>query len=126
MSRPVIIQGELATPDPTVWTCPRPGCSRRTEDPTGIVKAAYCAGDPRSRVAHPLTGMVQQAQPDQVVEVIPAGRDRSIVRSITLAELSPVPLELPPGVCPTCGPLVDVDNPFRREVRHRRGCPERG
>jgi len=30
--------------------------------------------------------------------------------------------------CPWCGrPLVEVDNPFRREVRHRRGeettCP---
>jgi hypothetical protein len=27
-----------------------------------------------------------------------------------------------PMGCSECGPLVEVDNPMRREVRHRRGC----
>lgn len=128
------LDGELhaPTPPPVSWACP--SCTRVTVESNDRrpLLAATCAGDPRTGRAHPAAAMVRTpARDDAVVITTPAPSNvidlrRRRPRVLNLVDLEAIRLEdlRALNICPDCGPLVEVDNPIRREVRHRRGCSQ--
>lgn len=128
------LEGELAElPRRDVqWACP--ACRRvvveRQDDKAA--KARACAGDPITGATHALEVMVRTPRvgeerpppPAVAARVLPFRR-----RLVSLDQLEAMvaadKANPSPNYCATCGPLVEVDNPLRREVRHRRGCPTR-
>lgn len=102
----------------TTWVCQR--CRHRvTEEGTSRVSARLCAGDPLTGATHAVEHMTELITDDEPRGGLWLARP---LRTLALDDLDFVPPQ-PDGYCGTCGPMVVVDNPIRREVRHRRGCP---
>lgn len=108
----------------STWACPV--CPRRfTVDFDTRVTYRSCAGHPITGAPHPPAEMtcVEDAPPRRpaadVIDIRPRLRPLPLVPVLT----DPDVMAAMVAASDWCGRMVVVDNPLRREVRHRRGCP---